>query len=225
MGNLGLDSTEILVYDFSLNVGDTICSSNWDMAVFNSIPTPPYIEWKDCYSAIIDSIGSIILNNGDTARIFHFSPVTPFPDFGTLGNDYLIEGIGGMNGFLFPFKNEFENSVDLACVKDNGVNLFDASVWLWGGYSCGTIVSTNDKKEEFTSFELYPNPNNGENILISGKDLDLINIYNLHGQLITTIVIKNEETLINIENQPKGIYLIKAQFKNGGIATKKLIIN
>ena len=204
------DTTELLVYDFSVNVGDTM-KSLWNGG------------WGPGHSlAIVDSIGLATLNNNEITRIFYITPI----DFGVVGFQpfYVIEGIGSPVGFYYPFENVFEHTAELTCVNDDGITLYSGPYGNTG--SCYTpILSVNSNKVDIPpSFELYPNPNNGEIISIEGKGLDLVEIYNIHGQLIKAVAVENEEPIINLENQSKGIYLVKAQFNNGEVATKKLML-
>ncbi|MBL4594447.1 MAG: T9SS type A sorting domain-containing protein [Flavobacteriales bacterium] len=196
-------SREVLLYDFSLNVGDTVQSFN--VYAYN----PSSIHTK----AVIDSIGLTTLNNNEVVRKFHLTPLF------THQPTYFIESIGGEFSFLIPLEPVFEYTSLLTCVKDSGIVLHNP-----GWHPCGSIVGINNNYIINSLFELYPNPNNGENILISGKDLNLIKIYNIHSQLIKTVVIENDKTELSLINQSKGIYLVKAQFSNGEIVTKKLIL-
>jgi hypothetical protein len=216
------DTIERIVYDFSLNIGDTMSSSNWQDAVFTSISTPPYIFYANYRKAIVDSIGIFILDNGENTKVFYLTPIDNISvslsqAFYTNHDPfYVIEGIGSLNGFHYPFHNEFENSFDLECVSDNNISLY-------GIGSCGIILSV-DKTEQSSIFKVFPNPNNGQNILISGKEISTIKIFNIQGQLLKEIETQHEETLVNLENQPKGIYLVNVQFKNGNVVTEKLVI-
>ncbi len=92
------------------------------------------------------------------------------------------------------------------------------------GYFTSVLKSAKRKEDPFSTIQISPNPNKGENIVISGKEINSINIFNLQGQLITKVETTNEETIINLENKPKGIYLVKALFKNGNVVTDKLVI-
>lgn len=179
--------------------------------------------------AIVDSMGTILLNNNETARTFFVTPIDFYNLFGNGGIPFfIVEGVGAATGFVYPFVRVFENYAQLGCVKEDGVNLYNGNYLEIGvglGSSCGLILSTNDKEEEFISFELYPNPANGESITIDGEGLNLFELYNIQGQLIKTVEVKNDKVTIDLNKQPKGIYFVKAQFKNGVVTTKKLIIN
>ena len=91
------DSSENLLYDFSLNVGDTIQSlSNCSMAI------------------TVTSIDSTNNYSPDYRRIFHVS---------SPGNDF-IEGIGSLGGILAPLCNGIDFHWDLTCLSIDGNLIF-----------------------------------------------------------------------------------------------------
>lgn len=207
------DSLEVLIYDFSLSVGDTLWSANWNNAWFVTTPNGN-VYWKNQNRAIIDSIGQTTLGNNEIVRVFYLTPIDPF---GSLGPITIIEGVGGTNGFRYPFNHEFENSIDLLCVNDNGTALF--------GWCNSVILNLNDQKVNSTSFKIYPNPTSDRIISIEGKELESVKIHDITGKLIIKATPKTDKTTIDLNNQPQGIYFIRAEFKNGDITTKKLIVN
>jgi hypothetical protein len=196
------DTSEYLLYDFSLNIGDTMVSSNYN----------------DSHQAVIDSINPYILNNGDTTRAFYLTPIS----FSNLDPSFFVlEGIGSPISFIWPFETVFEHNAKLNCVKENSVTLFNSQ---WSNTPCNGIILSSNITQKKNSFTISPNPNNGENILITGKGISKIKVFNLQGQLIRDEERPNEERVINIKNQPKGIYFVKALFKNGNVVSKKLVL-
>ena len=198
------DTCELIIYDFSVNVGDTMRSVQWGMSS------------PDLYNhAIVDSIKPYVLDNGEISKIYYVNPL----DFGVLTYPFfVIEGVGSVHDFYYPFYGVFEDDVHLNCVKDNGVTLYSNG-------TCGTILSINDKKNDQTAFNIYPNPNNGEQVSIVGENIKTIELLNVQGKLLKTFKVNSSELLINLENQAKGIYFVKAQFNNGTIVIKKLVAN
>jgi len=85
-------------------------------------------------------------------------------------------------------------------------------------------VSVNEINEN--NFTIYPNPNNGIFNINSTKNLDKveIKIYNCNGKIIKNFQQNlNKNTKINLENYPKGIYLIKIITENNIFAEKIII--
>jgi hypothetical protein len=75
-------------------------------------------------------------------------------------------------------------------------------------------------KEETISF--YPNPAD-DLVLISNKDVESIEIYDLNGRMVNSLSM-NHENSIMVKNLLNGIYLTKLKFKNGEIKVEKLIV-
>ena len=203
------DTTETLIFDFNLNVGDTFTNCG------QSFPQN---------KAIVDSLSTIVIADGSVRKIIHFSPINFYVGAGSL---YFIEGIGSTQGFLSPFQDDFESNESLNCVKLNDTTLYSGGQGYWGLGSCIFNLTTAVKEinTDYSFFKIYPNPNNGEQVSIVGDNIKTIDILNLQGQLIKTIEASTNEVLINLENQAKGIYFVKARFKNGEIVIKKLLIN
>lgn len=74
------------------------------------------------------------------------------------------------------------------------------------------------------NFEIYPNPTDGI-FKVKGKNIDKIEVFNISGNLIQSQMVKNTINHININNQPKGFYFIKAFFKSGASKVEKLIFH
>jgi hypothetical protein len=89
---------ELLIYDFSLNVGDTLQS-------------PYYSQWS--YPLICTSIENITLQNGEVRKKFNF----PY-------NDFYIESIGGRNGLFEPIGLGGEIFSGIFCVSENNIPLY-----------------------------------------------------------------------------------------------------
>lgn len=206
----GSDTSEYLIYNFSLNIGDTMTSmSSTSQFTTGFIGSP--------VKGVIDSISFITLNNNDITRVFYINPI----DFYSFDHPfYIMEGVGSLQGFHSPFKHDFESTYHLVCVNDEGINLFSNP-----NYSCGYLLNDKNEVKKGISFEFFPNPNNGENISIVGENIKTVDILNIQGQLIKTIEVTTNEIRINIENKTKGIYFVKSKFKNGAIVIKKLVIN
>ena len=85
-----------------------------------------------------------------------------------------------------------------------------------GGYSNKNNLSTVNFNQNNTSINIYPNPNKGDRVFITGLNSEaFINIFNIQGQLISsekTI----DSSLINIENLElnNGIYFLSIETKN-----------
>lgn len=95
-------SSEQLLYDFSLNTGDTLISQ-YPFGAANIIT--------------IDSVGISNLQNGEVRNIFYLSTGT-----------FYIESIGGRNGLMSALVSFTGPGELLGCVKLNGVLLYDGGI-------------------------------------------------------------------------------------------------
>jgi len=70
---------------------------------------------------------------------------------------------------------------------------------------------------------VYPNPANGIVTFESKSMLNSLKIYNIAGQLIKTKEINGYKVSLDLSALVKGVYVIKAQYKEGGSVSSKLI--
>ena len=75
---------------------------------------------------------------------------------------------------------------------------------------------------DFQVFNIYPNPTKGI-LYINGMNLKLAKVYDSSGKLVS---VKNTSSnSVNVENLPKGTYLIQSQDKDGKVRSDKFIKN
>lgn len=78
-------------------------------------------------------------------------------------------------------------------------------------------LSTSDIKLKNKTFQLYPNPTTGYAYIKSDKNVQVIEVYDLTGKLIS----KGKE--INLSAESTGTFLVKVLFVDGTTATEKII--
>ncbi|MBL4594448.1 MAG: T9SS type A sorting domain-containing protein [Flavobacteriales bacterium] len=213
---------EFLLYDFNLLPGDTF---------FRNVASFP--QQGLILDSITNNFNSLSLNQQclfDSAscfsspRIFYFSRLN-----GNSIYDIWIEGVGSLNN-LQPYHGmgvtNCETSLTCHFNETGNKDLYFSNWFKRTDGECRALITGIDTySKNSSSITISPNPNNGENILISGKDLSSVKIYNIHGQLIKTAHVQNDKIELNLIKQTKGIYFVKVQFNNGEIATKKLVLN
>jgi streptogramin lyase len=73
---------------------------------------------------------------------------------------------------------------------------------------------------------VYPNPSNGQFqiVIASEAKQSLVDVYNMLGEKVYSneLLITNYQLLINMSNQPAGIYLLKLKTEDGSIITRKI---
>ncbi|MDD2191911.1 MAG: T9SS type A sorting domain-containing protein [Bacteroidales bacterium] len=193
----------VLLYDFSLSLGDT----------FTSPDAYPYI-----YEVIsIDTINY----EGIQRRVFKIAI------FGF--NDVVakwIEGIGNFEGLLFDMNIRTTTAHiwgRIRCYEHNEVLLYHD--FSHGGDDCITpLVGLNDIIKQDNSITLYPNPANNQVNISSENIINSIEIFNSLGQSVYKTNVKSREKIIDINSLSKGVYVIGVNTENGYIK-KKLIKN
>ena len=193
---LGATGTIDTIYNFNLNIGDSVA--------YNFIFGKTYLK--------VENIDSIEIN-GEYYKQFHFQEpwVVPF-----YLNEVWIEEIGSIHGPLFPadprvFETEIPDSTYLTCYKSN-----DTVVWNNPDYeSCyiNIVLSTNDIQNE--QLKVFPNPFNNE-IRIEFPDNEkakyIMSIYDLSGNLIfATPINQTGHYEINSQSLKTGIYIIQIE--------------
>lgn len=211
------DTTEIMIYDFSLTEGDTLRStfqySEFDMVLDSiSVHLPQY---SPCFLP-----PEVYINE---PRIFYLSHVN------CLHCDQIIwiEGIGNISNPFYSFESWTAGSLGnaLLCHFDETGFRDYHYVYCEEPEPCqGPIVSTDEVEKE-TLIKFYPNPFSDKVYLEVADDVDFINsieFYNSEGLLIrreSEILSQN----INLSRFNSGLIYVVIRTKNGKVITKKLI--
>ncbi|MDT8411292.1 MAG: T9SS type A sorting domain-containing protein [Vicingaceae bacterium] len=197
---------EVLLYDFSVSVGDTV-----------------FYQYVDSSRIYITSIDSVLVQSQYLKRYNYYfiSSGINCPSYknGLFTGFYYIEKIGHHSGIFEPYlyylNDDWNN---LLCFEDTEIAYPDS-------LACYNAVGINDATIKENSVKIYPNPNNGIFNIESPSVTDevLVTIYNTSGQQIESLSIKGKGS-IDISKQSNGIYFVKA-VKNSDITTLKLIKN
>ncbi len=193
---------EILIYDFSLNIGDTIISNS----------PSGYLNYDLCIIADIDTIE---LENNQFRKRFKINDYE---------QDYWIEGIGSIGGLFHPTMDYIIGSYcDLTCFKYNDTALYINNPECDKCF-CSLLTPVIEKEENNNFINVYPNPAT-TNINIDFKlknGLSTIRLINSNGNLIESRITNSFPIRMNIKNLPYGIYLIQLNTEKE-IFTKKII--
>ncbi|TAH42438.1 MAG: T9SS type A sorting domain-containing protein [Bacteroidetes bacterium] len=193
---MSYDTSEYLLYDFDLEIGDTLTPTH-------------YCNLNDIYVIGIDSIATpngylkkFELSNNSSAR-------------------YLLEGIGNSNGLIEPFYTVFECAFSLNCYSLN-----DSSYYPFGGLQCAlsTGIAEPVRLEHISVFPNPGSGLTSFQINSSVKNATL-NIYNSVGELINKLNwIEGKKFNFGTEKLSIGIYFLNIIQENKLIAKGKLII-
>ncbi len=192
---------EGLIYNFNVQIGDTIMINNTNFNQSYSVNTIV----ADIYDTIINQTNRKILILKDT-----------------LGNskEKWIEGIGSLNGIIetgYCFYQIVGSEPNLLSYKEKGIEVFkNNSV----GEYCFCEICNNIQLNQFKNQIAYYYNNLEKNIIIKIDNISelkifpIITIYNLIGEKVLSEVINSKKTGINISYFKDGIYFIVVDYRN-----------
>jgi hypothetical protein len=191
---------EILLYDFNLEVNDTLPDT--------------YVYHPEEYSIItIDGVDSILVNNTYLKR-YHLNGAG-------FGGEYLIEGIGSTLGLLTYITPFFEQHYDLLCFKNDDEGLY---YYEFDSTACELITYVSEPILPPGKTEIFPNPaTDGFWVENYQDDEIIVDIYNAAGQRLKSIRTTTKVTYIDIAEIPKGMLLINISSESDYSTRVKLI--
>lgn len=92
--------------------------------------------------------------------------------------------------------------------------------------ACKSITMTGIQQQTVNNeLSVYPNPNNGK-FIVASSDLQIktIEIYSVLGELVLTENLTANNIVIDISEQPQGIYFYKISSENNTVKTGKLMM-
>lgn len=188
------DINEYVLFDFSLNVGDTLNRCAYESIWANATQSHP--------GGIVDSIKTIDVFDKMRNAFFTYGYYT------IIGLPYetemaIAEGVGFKDfGIFYRPQLQFEDFCE-------------------GGIEQCNLILSDDAIQANEQVKIYPNPSQGLfYISINPEDLKSITTYSLQGQLKETFKINNTIDLSHLEN---GLYLLVLTMKNDQIITRMLI--
>lgn len=198
-----IDTSEILLYDFSMNVGDSI----------------NYKRQTDSIWCYVDSIVLVSTNAGYRNKYYlhYYDPL----EYYTMNIEW-IEGVGSLIEFNYPYVTDYFSLNSLNCFFRNGIKIYQSDFSASLG-DCNIETSINSYTNQI-EIQLYPNPAQ-ENITIKAtQNINQIEVIDYSGRIIRTITDINEpETIINISGLKQGFYFVKCKINNK-VFTEKIMI-
>ncbi len=188
---------EILLCDFSLQVGDTVSL------------------WEDSTKMAVTHINNIMIG-GVNRNQWHLQNVNisgAAPD-----NDTWVEGIGSMKGLLYGHCLEFEWGYYLACFEDSLI-FHDFTG------SCFTVGEQEQFEEK--TYKIYPNPSSGRLNFEVDKSAISIEIVDYSGRSKLLEAIKpehNQKGSLDISFLSSGLYMVLFRTEQGVSGISKLVV-
>lgn len=216
-GVFGNDTAEFVLYNFNLNIGDSLSvkiPSSW----INT--SGPITKQPKIY---LTSTGTISVNSSNH-KTYSFSS----NNFGGCSggvNPIWIEGVGSTSGLFYNLNyNPWAICMSYPAPYNVFLTCFTRNYYLYPYMASGCVTGLSDNETDQTNFKLFPNPNNGKfKIQISNEtpNLQTIFIKNALGQIISSF--ENPSNELHIDDITKGIYFISFIYSDKTI-TKKLIV-
>jgi hypothetical protein len=202
------ETSEKLLYDFSLQVGDTVSIMS-------------YSGWKGFQLTFrVDSADQVLDENGLTRRRMFLD------DLSFKTGEIWVEGIGSMQGLISPGNlfymadlnwQSLCTSIDENPVYYNPV--FDTCTY--------DLVGIPDLTHDPAHIRIFPNPVSGISVLeVDGnsKGPITIEVLDITGHAIKKETAGSNRFLINNQDYPPGLYLIKATDNDQVNVVSKFII-
>ena|SRR6218665_218753 len=193
------NSTEHLMFDFDLQLGDTISTAG-DTIIVSSIDS---VLVGGFYHKVF------ALSNSWCEGINHIC----------IGS--LIEGVGYTEGLEQAYIDMFSGwGQQLLCFSHKNISLYPAT-----GVSCALTLGISELSDNKITFSAMPNPSPGVVSLSVGcKDNYFVEVKNSTGQTVffgsNTML---ADSVIDLSAYSPGIYFIRISDSKGNSATKKII--
>ena len=219
---------EQLIYDFNLNVGDSI-KYNFSGGFFNNNGEMVFSQTCDTFYRKVISIDTVIIFNGSQRRHYILERTNGYQPF----NDEWIEGIGSCVwvGLFNPYVTDVATNGDgwtPMCFK-----VGDEVVYLENSECekcfCKLYTGVIRVDADFHSDFPYPNPAN--NILLftfppnneNPQNENIIKIFEINGRLLQEIQTKSNLFEVNISDLRKGTYIFETMNNEQKTQTGKFI--
>lgn len=207
-GDFLQDTIEYVLYDFSLNEGDSI-----------QLYGITYWEVDSMGYYQVDSISEIELNGQIHKKFFLSGDPYVYPD--RPENPIWIEGVGSLGDFMHPgiSVDEFTRGV-LSCFFKNGIKVFQSPDY----DSCMVFFGDIEKHGNHGQIKVYPNPFKNSICILSEIPQDLrINIVNSLGQVVySNRFFSISENEVNLSSFSDGVFII--QVYNDEFVLNQIII-
>lgn len=198
------DGAEHLIYDFSLQTGDTLRAS----------------YAAEDLSFRLDTIIDIVLPNGELSREFVFYPATGywFPETEPV---IITEGIGSRISLFFPFLyGSFEGGSAVSCVQKNNVTLYSDA----GVFGCDfVLVGTEDILAD-EEINIFPHPATSSFHIQTQSQMKALQLWSRDGQRLGSWPVGSNTGQVDVSSLPAGVYLLKVFYEDSSFQWKKLVI-
>lgn len=195
-----INEQERLLYDFSLNINDTL-----NYIIGDSL-------WSDTCKQLLYNIDSILVDN-KYRKQFHFNPINADSD------DIWIEGIGSLKGIIHPYQCYVGLYTELLCLTEN-----DTLKYINTTYNTCYIDPLGINIKNNSKIELLNYNNSIEIQLFEYNEYYLFKMYDVLGNVVISIS-SNQSIKIPLDNYniKQGMYLYTLSTNKDVIKRNKII--
>lgn len=202
--NSDKNRSEKLLYDFSLQVNDSIKMYN---------PISPFDEDSGFYK--VDSIISRILNDGNSYNHFYFSP--SISNNISFEKPIWIEGLGTLSMINAPGGGPNVNGAGkVSCYFKDDILVYTQTDSIQG---CSAVNYLNSNAENtHIDFTIYPNPTSENLTVKSALNILQLQIMSIDGRLLLTTKSKT----VDVSSLTAGNYILQINFEGQKTQFKKI---
>lgn len=199
------DYIEGLIYDFEVELGDTVVANN---VYLNS----------DTLHFIVSEIDSVLLLDGYHKRIILWEYINE-------KEEVWVEGLGSLYGILNSCNGSYGGvcgSYEALCYESDEFLVYQHHDYT----TCHYNVTVNINTRSYEEMSVYPNPAKDFTILeFSDERERLIEIFDLSGKKIAKNLLFDKIFYLNLHLVDKGIYIIKVKDDVNSYLPIKLIVD
>lgn len=197
------DGSDILLYDFSKSLGDTI--KDLAALAIQTAPGTPILT----VDLIVVNTTTVLVGDGSVRKKYSLQ----FAGTTIQAND-MVEGIGSSGGLLTPNFTSESEWTSLVC---HGTFQPAQSIYHFANaqnplMSCDYLTSISFHNVEENGYKVFPNPTNGL-IGIKSSRQEQVRILNLTGQCLIVHKLELGMFELDLNSYPLGYYLL--EFTNG----------
>ena len=202
--NPSVDTSEHMLYDYTLVVGDTF---------FTYHPT-------DTYRHIVTAVDTLLINS-IAHRRWYFTHLDP------ISLDYeVVEGVGCMRDPLTPYfpVSPFGVGWYLKCFRNAHTGLSSNNP-SW--YTANCTLGIDDPGSSSDKISIYPNPARHEvNLALPSALATSVTVYDITGRTVVRVIPQpgQQKLTVNTSAWTNGIYLVRVSSHDGSSSTAKLVV-
>ena len=210
-------TNEIKALEFPFTYGDSY-EDTWEALYFSLDWGYHYYRDSSITTVEADAYGTITTPAGEFENVLRLKTITL---------DYSWQNYDGtgwipLGSFTDTHYSWFAPNIKVAVMTMHEMD------WMPGFHTVSYLVEYNFpvgiEEQPTVQLEIFPNPTTDRVTLKTEKTINCVSIYALNGQQMNFDASQtNQFQTVDLSRYPKGIYLVKIGFEDGGVVTKRII--